>query len=567
MTVQSYIYRRFSTDEQEHGAADTLLRQTLACEAFIAQKGWAAAGPPLTDKGKSAFNGHHLLPDAELGKFVAAVHRGEITKGSVLVAERLDRLSRLPVPATMAWIHSLTSAGILIAIADTNDVYGVDQSMESFLTTAIRAGVSHEESRKKSDATTKSRRILWDSALNRTGKWVNLANRIPTWLEREPTLDGFKVVEERADIVRLIYQLSADGVGVNTITGYLNSTTPPTPPFASAIRYKDRVHTWGRSAVRQILTSPTVEGDFRPISGPYFGQVIANFYPRIVSADIVARAREDLSARRRTAGKSAASGSTNLFAGVTKCGECGRRATLTSSVQKGRTYSYVRCEAAGEKRCSNRNGYAYSKFEQTVLDLILDLALDDRFFAMTGELKAGRERKAEVEKALAENRSYRKDMMRAFKLNDREAQELIDEAADVIEALEAELVVVEADIRTASGKVGNIEHLRRVNDIREAARSANEATRVQARSKLRLALSSIVMTVDIERDDEGVKVFTVILQGGVLGFRIDTKGHLRQAVSEALGEPLWTFLSPDQKAELSPLISRIEKLRANRPTD
>lgn len=562
MTAQAYIYRRYSTDEQGYGAAETLVRQKIACDALIAKHGWTILGEPLTDKGKSAFKGEHLSPTAELGKFVAAVASGEVPKGSVLVAERLDRLSRRPVGEAMAWIHRLTEAGIIIALADTGEVFGAEQDLGSFLQTAIRAGVSHEESRKKSDATNKSKRILWDHAKNRTGKWVNLANKLPSWLKREPSLDGFIVDEKRADVVRMIYQMSADGVGVNTIVGFLNTAKPPVPPFAKATKYKNQPHKWGRSGVRQLLTSPNVEGDFRPATGAHKGQVIPGFYPRIVDADVVSMARADLTARRKVAGKSAASGSNNLFAGITLCGECGRKATLTTSTQKGRSYAYIRCEAAGEKRCSNVGGYAYPKFEATVLDIMLDLALDDRFFAVAGELKTGRVRKAEIEKAVADKRIYRKNLMRSYKENDQDAKDLIEEAAAEIETLEAELVTVEAAIQLAAGRVGNIEHLRRVGDIREAANSDDEATRVQARSKLRLAMSGIVMSVEVERDQDGVKVFTVILKGGIMAVRINDKGKVQQTLNDALGKPLWAHLPLEDQEQLRPLIDRITKMAA-----
>lgn len=561
MTPTAYIYRRFSTDEQEHGSGETLVRQKLACEAIIAKHGWTVAGAPLTDKGKSAYKGEHLQPTAELGKFVERVASSEIPRGSVLVAERLDRLSRRPVGEAMAWIYSLTAAGILIALADTGEVFGADQDLGSFLSTAIRAGVSHEESRKKSDSTNKSKRILWGHAEARTGKWVNLANKLPSWLEREPTLDGFIVDEERADVVRMIYEMSANGVGVNTITVHLNGTG--VRPFAKAIKHVNRPHQWGRSGVRQLLTSPNVEGDFRPATGAHKGRVIHGFYPRIVDADVVARARADLTARRKVAGKGAASGSNNLFAGITTCGECGRRAALSTSVQKGRPYAYIRCEAAGEKRCNNRNGYAYLAFENTVLDLMLDLALDDRFFAVTGELRDSRVRKAEIEKAITDKRAQRGRMMRAFADDeDDQAMDMIRDLKDQIDALTAELTKADQAIREASGKVGNVEHLRRVGDIREAYRSADATTRIQARSKLRLAMTSIIMTVDIERDEAGQKHFTVILKGGIMAVRIDTKGKVMATVRDAAGAPLWTHLANDQQEMLAPLIARIEKMAA-----
>ena len=367
MTAQAYIYRRFSADEQEKGAGDTLNRQKERCEAYAAENGWQVT-EVMTDKGRSAFKGEHLYPEAELGQFVERVTRGEISSGSVLIAERLDRLSRRPVNEAMAWIHAMTSAGIKIAIADSRNVFGVNQDMGSFLATAIQAATGHEESRKKSEQTTLSKQKLWKLAEVREGKWANLANKIPSWLKRKPGCDGFEVIEERADVVRLIYQMSADGVGVNTITRQLNEgiNGKVIPPFAKAIKHKGVPHKWGRSGVRQLLKSPTVEGDFRPATGAHKGRVIHGFYPRIVDADIVSLARADLTARRKVAGKSAASGSSNIFAGITSCGHCGRRAFLTTSTQKGKPYPYLRCEAAGERRCENVGGYSYRAFENTV---------------------------------------------------------------------------------------------------------------------------------------------------------------------------------------------------------
>jgi len=561
MTAQAYIYRRFSADEQEKGAGDTLNRQKERCEAYAAENGWQVT-EVMTDKGRSAFKGEHLYPEAELGQFVERVTRGEISSGSVLIAERLDRLSRRPVNEAMAWIHAMTSAGIKIAIADSRNVFGVNQDMGSFLATAIQAATGHEESRKKSEQTTLSKQKLWKLAEVREGKWANLANKIPSWLKRKPGCDGFEVIEERADVVRLIYQMSADGVGVNTITRQLNEgiNGKVIPPFAKAIKHKGVPHKWGRSGVRQLLKSPTVEGDFRPATGAHKGRVIHGFYPRIVDADIVSLARADLTARRKVAGKSAASGSSNIFAGITSCGHCGRRAFLTTSTQKGKPYPYLRCEAAGERRCENVGGYSYRAFENTVLDLMLDMALDDRFFAVTGELRAGRIRKAEIEKALADKRAFRARLLMNFGQGDDQAAEMIAVTKTEIDTLSARLVEIESAILRASGAVGNIEHLRRVGDIREASNSADEAVRVQARSKLRLAMSSIIMSVDIERDETGERVFTVILKGGIMAVRIDMKGRVKKSISDATGKPLWSYLPDDQKLMLAPLIDRIEKM-------
>lgn len=558
--MQAIVYRRYSSDEQGDGSARTLEAQLERCQDFAAAQGWHIS-EILTDPGLSAFSGENLRPNADLGKFLKRLREGEFPRGTVLIADNLSRLSRRPVDEAMAWVNEVNGFGIEIALADTRDVFKPNPKLGDFLQTAIKFGVSHQASADKSDQTRRSKKKLWKLAEARQGKWTNLAGLLPRWLERNATCDGWIVDEVMAATIQQIYQWSADGIGVNTIVNMLNAR-PDLPPFGEPANYRSGVPSWSRTTVRQYLTSPIVEGDFRPRTGMFAGRVIHDFYPRIVDADIVARARADLKARRKVAGKGAGTGYTNLFAGLTKCGVCGQRASLSTSVQKGKPYPYIRCEASQEGRCTNRGGFAYRAFEATALDLFLDLALDDRFFAATGELGRARVRKAEIEKSLTDRRAFKINLLRSFSGNDPEVAAVIAEATEDIERLTAELVEVEAAITTASGKVGNFEHLRRVNDIRAAANSAEGDVRNQARSKLRKALSTIVMGVDIERDEQDAAFFTVILAGGIMAVRIDTKGRVLRGVSDAAGQPLHQFLTEDQKVALAPLISRIEKLAA-----
>lgn len=558
--MEAIVYRRYSTDEQRDGSAQTLEAQLERCQDFAKARGWQIT-EILTDEGKSAYKGHHLLPDADLGKFVARLRQGEIARGTVLIADNLSRLSRRPVDEAMAWVHEVNGRGVEIALADTREVFKPNPSLGDFLQTAIKFGVSHQSSADKSDATRRSKNRLWKLAEAREGKWTTLAGLLPRWLERNKAKDGWITDDDMAETIRTIYRWSADGIGVNTIVNMLNAR-PDLPPFGQPKDYRNGIPAWTRSTVRQYLTSAIVEGDFRPSTGMFSGLVIHDFYPRIVDADLVARARSDLKSRRKVPGKSASTGAVNLFAGVTRCGVCGQRASLSTSVQKGKPYPYVRCEASQEGRCSNKGGYAYRAFETTALDLFLDLALDERFFEASGDLGRGRIRKAEIEKLVADKRTRRQSMMDKFDLDDPDAMALIAKAKQEIEDLMVELAAVETAIELATGKVGNIEHLNRVGDIREAAKSPEEAVRNQARTKLRKALTTIIMSVEIDRDENSERVFTVILIGGIMAVRIDAKGRVLNSVSEAVGQPLYQYLTEDQRMMLAPLIRRIEKMGA-----
>ncbi len=551
MSENVLIYRRFSSDEQEQG--DSLTRQSRACEQFVQARRWTVTGT-LTDKGKSAFKGEHLLPDAELGQFAAQVERGEIPPGTILLAERLDRLSRRPVEEAMAWIHGMTSRGVQIALADSGEVFTANPSLGTFLGTAIRAAQNHEESAKKSKQMVSAKLKLWALAERKQGEWTNLAGRVPLWLERNAKCDGWIENEERIKIVNDIFEWSADGIGAVTIAKRLNELD--IEPWG-VWRKKPG---WGRTAIRQLINNPAVEGDFVPETGMFLGKVLHGFYPRIVDADLVARARAAEKARKHTKGERAKSGYSNLFAGLTFCGKCGNTAFLSSSTnKKGVKYTYIRCQISGEGRCEERGYFAYEAFEETALDICLDLALDDRFFQVTGELREAQIRKAELEKVIGDKRSRRKRIMSNFDEDDQDALDMARDLKTEIDGLTEELQETVASIERASGKVGAVEHLRRVNDIREAAKSDDPLVSQQARAKLRQAFSAIINSVRIERTNDGEKVFVIAFLSGVLGVRIDTQGQVIDVASHALGKPLWQHLPADQQALAEPLIRRIKE--------
>jgi hypothetical protein len=577
MSTKCVIYRRYSSDEQGRGEGETLSTQLQACEAYAARRGWAVIDI-LTDEGFSAYKGEHLQPGAALFRFVEQVKAGEVERGTVLLAWKQNRVSRLNLDETMVWIYGLTSRGIGIAFADSERVYEANPSVEDYLGMAIRAATANRESKDKSDNVRAAKRTLWGKAERKEGKWTNLSARPPLWLSRNVARNDWIIDAHRAALIRDIYQWSADGMGAVLITNRLNEMGEP--PWGKWRRYDDGK--WGRSAVRALLNNPAVEGDLVPEQGMFEGRVLHDFYPRIVDADLVSKARGQHVARAKRSGqwkgevqkplekrenrKIAVRQSrafSNLFVGVMFCGECDKRAFMSSSVSKGRLYSYIRCEGAGDGRCANRDYYAYREFERTALDLCLDLAMDDRFFEATGELREAQRRKAELEKAIADTRRKRKLWMDRHEedQNDRDVIERMDSLKADLARLTGELAEVEAAVETASGKVNAVEHLRRVADIREAAKSEDKAVREQARGKLKLALSAIVNHVEIVRTAEGLKVFRVALLGGVVAIQIDTEGRVVDDIDQVGGRPLYEYLSAEHRAMAEPLIRRLREHR------
>src|SRR5262245_14110868 len=89
---RAYSYVRFSKKDQAGG--DSLRRQTEATQAYCDRKGLKLDDRfCLRDLGVSAFNGTNAVKGALAG-FLEGVRTGRVPKGSALIVENLDRLSR-----------------------------------------------------------------------------------------------------------------------------------------------------------------------------------------------------------------------------------------------------------------------------------------------------------------------------------------------------------------------------------------------------------------------------------------------------------------------------------------
>src|SRR5947209_7088499 len=109
----AYSYIRFSTPAQALG--DSLRRQAEAAKTWCAKNG-ARFDTSLTfrDLGKSGFLGKHRSnPDRfALAAFLKLVQDGKVPRGSYLVIESLDRLTREHVRAGLMLLLGLIESGI-----------------------------------------------------------------------------------------------------------------------------------------------------------------------------------------------------------------------------------------------------------------------------------------------------------------------------------------------------------------------------------------------------------------------------------------------------------------------
>ena len=528
MTAPAYRYARFSTKRQDKG--ESLTRQYELTQAMCEKHGWEIV-ETLTDKGQSAWKGDHLRV-GELGRFKQRVEQGDIPRGSYLVVENLDRLSRQDVKKARRWIEEVTDAGVKVAVAspapdkvfDEASVSG--ENIVDLLQYLLEAQRSNKESERKSEFQQKAIAGFMDKA--RQG--VVYSKRMPAWLKGEKN-GQFEVDEARAAIVRQIYEWCAAGQGIHMIAKKLNATVEPW-----TVGHKADKPSWKVGYVRDILTGWQAEGEYHVRTGPNrttTGEVITNYYPRVVSPELVAAARSAMALRRGATGPNH-SEAKNLFAGRVKCGHCGD--TMVRVVQynsRGTQYEYLKCTRFNNgAECVNRTLYRYDTFERAALDRILHLALDNSHFTKSDETGPLLGQVAQLSKEVELLENQRHNLIQfVLKYGEDDGTEkqllaLRPQLADARKQLEQAKEALER----AKGSATPEEHLARVLEVKDAITSEDDEVRQAARLTVRDAIRSIVSLVTCERECAPGKktpkrTITMFAAGNHLKYEFDNEGN------------------------------------------
>jgi DNA invertase Pin-like site-specific DNA recombinase len=287
----------------------------------------------IADKGKSAWKGDHLK-SGELGKFASQIFRGEIPRGSVLVVESLDRLSRQGHYEARRWIEDVCAAGMQIATVSGDRIYD-DDSLRSndkvfeIMEILMKAAAAH-------DYVTQLSKRLESSWVRRRGeasKGVVVSAHVPGWLtvvgERGDPTRHFEPIPERVRVVVRIYEMAAAGMGARLIAATLNADGIPSLGRDQARHANRKNIGWEHTYIGDLLQSAAVEGDYiasrrrkpgQPKADVPKERIAGYFGAPIVDADLVARARAAVARRKGTGGRGKGSEALrNLFAGSVTC--------------------------------------------------------------------------------------------------------------------------------------------------------------------------------------------------------------------------------------------------------
>jgi len=363
--TKAFSYVRISSDAQMKG--DGYRRQIEKSRKFAERHG-LELDESFHQQGRSesAFKGTNAVTGS-LGRFLAAIDQGDILKGSYLLVESLDRLSRQETMKSLALFMRILESGLIVVTLIDEKEYRIDSATEGDIFMMIGAmSRAHDESR------TKSMR----SGANWSQKRKNIAERkltamCPRWLTLSHDKKTFAINEERAAVVRKIFADASSGIGMFTIARRLNSEQIPT--FGES-------NGWHVSSVNKILCNRAVFGEFQPhktidgVRTPQ-GEPVKNYFPFIVDEETFYIAQRDRQLRRVSgAGRKGASIS-NLFTGLVHCNACGARMHFENKGAGPKGGAYFVCEAGYRKRDCESTRWRYDHFEASFLAFVEELDL------------------------------------------------------------------------------------------------------------------------------------------------------------------------------------------------
>ena len=457
----AYSYIRMSTERQLKG--DSLRRQMELSQQFAAERGLELVKNfELHDIAVSAFKGDNLKSGA-LGKFLNAVNYGEIPQGSYLLVESFDRLSRQNIDIALSLFLQITNSGINIATLTDGQVYKAhDTKFEQLIYSIVVMARAHEESE------TKSKRIsaAWANKRANIGKQI-LTKTCPAWLEVSEDKTTFIPIPERVAAIERIFSEGCGGQGSYSITRRLNEDG--VLPFG-------RSNGWIESYVSKILKNRAVLGEFQPcqkLEGKRVpvGDVIDDYFPRIIDEDAFLKVQVDRRARSVHGGGRKGKFQRNLFTHLVKCAYCGASMRFVDKGNGPKGGKYFKCSAAVRGMGCQTKSWKYAEFESSFFHFVREIDLTEVIEKSSNRMLDANLRKSiEIEVERVRTLKVRRDRMLNFAVSGEAAESYL---ADNVSALSSE-------IDTIGLLISSLEEERNPSQPAEAADAINVQEQIQS---------------------------------------------------------------------------------------
>lgn len=388
--MKAYSYQRFSSGKEED--KDSFRRQQESAERFAHTHDLILDDTlRFRDPNTSGFRGKHRKEGA-LSEFLRLVNNGMVPRGSYILIEDFDRLSRENYWNTSDMIRNLLKAGLVFALTMDNQVfdyekYGSDPGLRNYIDWRIQK--AHDDSEVKSIRIKAARNSARDKYFE-TGK--RLTAMSPVWLTLNDDREGWTVHTNIVKVIELIHQWYVDGKSRSWIVRTLNESNKYWKPEPSK---RTSSGGWINSTIKSLL------GDHRLIGHYQFherdeegrrvpiGEVIPDYYPNVMKHNMGLWQRvRNLRDANEKLNKGHGGGNTkqnyNLVVHMVKCSECGGPLHLVFKRPDHPNSKYLECDNKryhktdqnGKRICTLSKNLRYYDVERAFFTRFKNLDLD-----------------------------------------------------------------------------------------------------------------------------------------------------------------------------------------------
>jgi DNA invertase Pin-like site-specific DNA recombinase len=486
--ARAYSYVRFSTPTQ--AAGDSLRRQTKNSKRWCEENGHTLDDTlGLHDKGVSAWKGDNLTT-GKLGAFLTEVKGGRVPKGSYLIVESLDRLSRQGVRKALRVFLDILDLGINIVTLSPLYVFQEDGLDEMQLIVAIVIlGRAHDESDIKSYRGLES----WDNKRQKATT-EKLTAKCPLWMRLSKDRTKFDPIPERVEAVKMLFTLTTLGLGSVRLVKHMNANVKPMGKKP-----------WSKSSIRRILGDRAVLGEYQPHTGSHkrrdrkpVGDPIKDYYPRVIEDDLFYAAQSAIkknSVQRGRKGNKV----TNLFTGLVK-DSTGASMTVVMKDDL-RLVSYEATRGRGQFI-----SFPYEPFEVGILRWLKELRAEDVVTAnmnVADQLAASQGRLNQVTDRIAK-------IKRRLKTDDD-----IEPLIDVLTDLERDRKQLASEVETIKEKLSTSDDLGPTQDLIRIMDTTEdrEVLRQRIKARIRDLISCMLVVVRVDGQTRSALVEITLITG------------------------------------------------------
>ena len=391
-SFRAAIYCRLSKDDDLDGESASIANQRDMLETYCQRQGWEVAAV-YQDDGYTGLN----MERPDLKRMLKAIERRQI---NLVITKDLSRLGRNYLQTGTLIEDFFPRHGVrYIAMNDGIDTLRENNDIAPFKN-ILNEMYSKDISKK-----------VHSSYLLKAQKGEFTGCLAPFGYRKDPEDKNHLLVDgETAPIVKRLFAWALEGHGPNYIRRQLEEEKIPCPTWWNRERGYRNTRTkwekkdpangrciWDFSVIKDILMNPVYAGDIASQKKEYRFKigtirekkpqdwiVVEGRHEPLIDRKSFAIVQSKLKSRQRPR----QSGETSLFAGLIKCGECGKSLTIrtTNAKHPQQIYACKTYGAFGKNHCSQHR-VEYDTLYRLVLNKIRECA---RAALTDGEAVAGK---------------------------------------------------------------------------------------------------------------------------------------------------------------------------------